>query len=104
MNVKKTHEYFESKGIIAIRADKGITKTAGQIDKLLEKLGNRTRAIPFYAIYPPGGGEPEVLEGLIRSKTVIDVFEKLESSEGPERSASANSKDNKQKKVAIRTN
>ena len=75
MNVKKTHEYFEAKGIVAIRADKGVSKTAGQIDSLLQELGNRTKAIPFYAIYPPGGGEPEVLEGLIYSNNVIETFE-----------------------------
>lgn len=77
MNVKPTHNYFEENGIIAIRADKGVSQTSNQIDDLLEELGNRTRAIPFYAFYPPGGGEPQVLDGLITSQTVIDTFDKL---------------------------
>ena len=75
MNIEKTHKYFQENGITAIRADKGIEKTADQVDQLLIDLGNPTRAIPFYALYPPGGGEPVVLDGLIQSDQVIQAFE-----------------------------
>ena len=106
MNVKQTHEYFEANGIVAIRADKGVTKTAGQIDNLLEELGNATRAIPYYAIYPPGGGEPMVLEGLILSKNVIDIFEKFDSPSAPEGgtkiSTSTKKSEGGNKKVAVK--
>ena len=84
MNVKPTYEFFEERGIVAIRADKGVSKTADQIDALLEDLGNATRAIPFYAIYPPNGGEPVVLEGLIRSSNVTDAYQELISRTLPE--------------------
>ena len=78
MNIEKTHNYFQENGIIAIRADKGIEKTADQVDQLLVDLGNPTRAIPFYALYPPGGGEPVVLDGLIQSDQVIRIFKEFQ--------------------------
>ena len=77
MNVKPTNEFFEEHGIVAIRADKGVVRTSEQIDNLLIQLGNKTKAIPFYALYPPGGGEPQILDGLITSDKVISIFKEF---------------------------
>lgn len=107
MNVKKTYEYFEENGIVAVRADKGVQKTSKQIDNLLMSLGNKTKAIPFYAIYPPGGGDPVVLEGLITSAKVIEVFEKFsregqESTDPGSKPIETSTKKSGEKKVAVR--
>ncbi|MEC9091491.1 MAG: hypothetical protein VX438_02210 [Planctomycetota bacterium] len=77
MNIEKTHKYFQENGVIALRADKGDEKTGDQVDQLLIDLGNPTRAIPFYALYPAGGGKPVVLDGIIGSDQVIRVFQEL---------------------------
>ena len=84
MNVEKTHKYFKENGIIALRADKGIVKTSKQIDQLLVDLGNPTRAIPFYALYPAGGGDPVVVDGLITSDQVIRIFDEMKSGSAPD--------------------
>ncbi|MCP4813811.1 MAG: hypothetical protein GY888_14995 [Planctomycetaceae bacterium] len=50
MNTPETKKYFESQGIVALKADK--TTSAPEIDQLLKNLGNETTQIPFYAIFP----------------------------------------------------
>ena len=66
MNVKKMKDYVEANGIEMMKADK--TRASPEIDELLVKLGNRTRQIPFYAIFPAGRpNEPVVMDGLYTS-------------------------------------
>lgn len=84
MNVEKTNEYFKKNKIIALRADKGDKKTGKQVNQLLMDLGNPTRAIPYYALYPADGGEPVLLDGLISADQVIKVFEDFKSKSSSE--------------------
>jgi len=54
LNVKKMKDYVEANGIVMMKADKTKTSNWPEIDELLVKLGNRTKQIPFYAIFPAG--------------------------------------------------
>ena len=92
MNVKETFDYFQNHQIVAIRADKGDQNTVAQIEALLVELGNPTKAIPFYALYPGNGGPPQVIDGLIPAQQVINQFESFgdATSSGAEQIAKAN--------------
>lgn len=92
MNVQPTYEFFDENGIVALRADKGISETVDQIEQLLIDLGNPTRAIPFYAFYPADGGQPVVVDGLISSQQVRETFEKLLEKSGNSQSTSTSEK------------
>tara|TARA_B100000749_G_scaffold230042_1_gene186453 strand:- start:262 stop:555 length:294 start_codon:yes stop_codon:yes gene_type:complete len=54
LNVKEMKDYVEANGIVMMKADKTKTSDWPEIDELLVKLGNRTKQIPFYAIFPAG--------------------------------------------------
>lgn len=58
MKTERTRDFLNSNGIAMLVADK--TESAPEIDRLLEELGNRAKAIPFYAIYP-GDGRPPIV-------------------------------------------
>ncbi|NLX56084.1 MAG: hypothetical protein GXY58_13310 [Planctomycetaceae bacterium] len=58
---------------VALKADK--THADPEIDKLLVELGNAGRVIPFYAVFPAGGGEPITLGGLVSQRQVLDALE-----------------------------
>jgi thiol:disulfide interchange protein len=67
-------DFVEANGIVMMKADK--TKTSPEIDELLVKLGNRTKQIPFYAIFPAGRpNDPIVMDGLYTSPAAF--IEKL---------------------------
>jgi len=58
-----TRKFITDHKIVALKADK--TKDSPEIDALLVRLGNRAKAIPFYAIYPAGRPEkPILLDGV----------------------------------------
>jgi len=61
-------------GIISLKADK--THAAPEADTLLKALGNKSKSIPFYAIFPAGHpNEPIVLDGLFVSpKPILDAL------------------------------
>ena len=66
MNTPETKKYFESQGIVALKADK--TTAAPEIDRLLKALGNDTTQIPFYAIFPAEDRyQPQTYSGLFVS-------------------------------------
>ncbi len=66
MNVEKMKRFVEANDIVMLKADK--TKNPPEIDDLLLKLGNPTRQIPFYAIFPAGrANQPIVMDGLYAS-------------------------------------
>ncbi len=66
MNTPETKKYFESQGIVALKADK--TTAAPEIDRLLKALGNDTTQIPFYAIFPAEDRyQPKKFSGLFVS-------------------------------------
>ena len=67
LNTAETKKHFESKGIVALKADK--TSQAPEIDALLVALGNKTTQIPFYALFPAGNRyQPETYSGLFVSE------------------------------------
>lgn len=63
MNVQAMKDFVEAHDIVMMKADK--TKASPDIDELLLKLGNKTKQIPFYAIFPAGrANKPVVMFGL----------------------------------------
>ena len=65
--------FIQAHGIVAIKADK--TKDSPEIDALLVKLGNRAKAIPFYAIYPAGQPDkPIVLDGVFGPDRILKAL------------------------------
>jgi len=66
--------------IVALKADK--TEHNSEIDKLLIELGNPSKNIPFYAVFPGDGGDPIVYgEGILTKGKVIEMLEQA----GPSR-------------------
>ncbi len=55
MNIRSTKQFFESNGVVALKADKN---ESPEVNALLKELGNTATAIPYYAIYAPGLDEP----------------------------------------------
>lgn len=80
MNTEETKNYVEEHGIIALRADK--QHQAVEVNRLLEQLGNKSGAIPFYAIFPAGSpNKPILLDGVFTSpKPFIEAFKKANAS------------------------
>jgi len=68
LNITATKELFADLSVVPMKADK--TKDRPDIDAMLVKLGNTSRAIPFYAVYVPGRDEPVLFDGLITHSTV----------------------------------
>ena len=56
MNTAKTKLLVDLYNVKTLKADK--TGNAPEVDALLKQLGNDGKTIPYYAIYPAGGGEP----------------------------------------------
>ena len=54
MNVEKMKDYVEANDIVMMKADKTKKSDWPEIDELLISLGNPSRQIPFYAIFPAG--------------------------------------------------
>ena len=73
MNRRKVKRRVEQLGVITLKADK--TQSNPEIDKLLVELGNKGRVIPFYAVYPGGGGDPITFGGFISQQRVLDALE-----------------------------
>lgn len=75
MNTKTTKEFVTKHGIVTIKADKA--KAEKEIDDLLERLGNTSGAIPFYAIFPKGRpNEPILLDGILTQQQIIDTLQR----------------------------
>ena len=74
MDADVTREFITRNKIVALKADK--TRESPEIDALLVKLGNRAKAIPFYAIYPAGQPDkPILLDGVFGSPDrVLDAL------------------------------
>lgn len=63
---------FKSAGVILLKAD--WTRGDPEITKLLRKFGRA--GVPVYAMYPAGGGEPDILSELLTQQEVLDGIEK----------------------------
>lgn len=73
LNTKSTKKFFEEHGIIAMKADK--TQPNPAIDKILLELGNNSKGIPYYAIFPGDGSDPVAWDGLLNEGLVRNKFE-----------------------------
>lgn len=72
MNTIRTKLIVDENEIVTLVADK--THASDEIDQLLVALGNKAKAIPFYAIYP-GDGRPVItLDGLVSEKKIIEAL------------------------------
>ena len=77
MNVDEMKKFVEANGIVMLKADK--TSNPPEIDDLLVRLGNTTKQIPFYAIFPAGrANQPVVMDGLyVSPKAFIDKLKEV---------------------------
>jgi len=88
LNTEATKEFVDANGVVMIKADKAYAQEA--IDMLLEKLGNPSGAIPFYAIFPAGyPNKPILFDGLL---TQTGFLERLEQA-GPSSNMASSGKD-----------
>ncbi len=80
-------EALERYGVVPLKADK--TRPSEEIDELLVRLGNRNKAIPFYALFPANDPlRPLVLDGLLTGpRKVVRLLEEGTRSQMPRRQA-----------------
>lgn len=70
MDTQKTRRFLEDNNVELLVAD--LTEPAPEIDELMVSLGNTGKAIPFYAIFPAGGGEPITFSDVpLRQQTLL---------------------------------
>ena len=75
MNTDETQRFLEANNVEVLVAD--LTEQAPEIDELMVTLGNTGKAIPFYAIYPAGGGEPITFSDVpLRQQTLLGYLKK----------------------------
>ena len=81
--------FVEANDIVMMKADKTKKSDWPEIDELLIILGNPSRQIPFYAIFPAGRpNDPIVMDGLYTSpaafiKKLKEVAPKVVDKETP---------------------
>ncbi|MBC8873062.1 MAG: hypothetical protein H8E44_26820 [Planctomycetes bacterium] len=80
MNTSKTMTLVRGNKVVTLKADK--TGDAPEADQLLVELGNKAKAIPFYAVYPAGVERPIVLQGLVTQQQVLDALKRAGPSRG----------------------
>ncbi len=80
----ETKKFMQGHGIVGLKADK--SDPAPDVDSLLIELGQTSKGIPFYAIFPAGGGEPILMEGVLTQGRLLAALEKAvegDTVEGP---------------------
>ena len=90
MNVEKMKVFVEANDIVMMKADKTKKADWPEIDELLISLGNPSRQIPFYAIFPAGRpNEPIVMSGVFASPAAFirKLKEIVPKTAGSERNA-----------------
>ena len=88
LNVSETKQFVEQNGIVTIKADKANGEE--EVDAFLEKLGNSSGAIPFYAIFPASDPtRPILMDGLLTKAKVLDALKRA----GPSQISSEASSD-----------
>lgn len=82
MNREETKQFVEANGVVTLKADK--TEPAPEVDALMEKLGNKGGAIPFYAVFPSDNpNRPLTLDGVFASpEPILDLLKKAGPSRG----------------------
>jgi len=85
LNTKPVKDYVDDNNVVSFKADK--TVSSPHIDKALEELGNKDKAIPMLAIFPSDGGSPILLRGPVTQKIVLEALEKAGANGGEPNSA-----------------
>lgn len=84
MNKKEVKQFVTENEVLTIKADKSSSNPLMQdINKLLNKLGNDSAGLPYYVVYPAGGGEPVVFDGLITKGRILRELKKAVQAGGP---------------------
>lgn len=84
----KTKQYMDENNVVPMKAD--MTRKSPAIEKLLEELGHKTKAIPYVAIFPSDGSEPVTYAGILTQAKVLELLETA-SVEGQTSSEQSNS-------------
>ncbi len=82
LNREETKKFVEDNGIIPLQAFR--TDDSPEVDDMLERLGNTSGALPFYAIFPADNpNKPILLDGLFTGpKRIIEALKKAGPSRG----------------------
>lgn len=81
LNREETKKFVEENGIATLQAFR--TDDSPEVDDMLERLGNTSAALPFYAIFPAENpNKPILRDGVFLSpKRIIEALKKA----GPSR-------------------
>jgi len=74
LNTTEVASWVKRNKVVTLKAD--FTNKDPAIEQALVDLGNAGTGIPFYAIYPKGGGKPITFDGLITQQQVLDTLAK----------------------------
>lgn len=82
LNREETKNFVEDNGIATLQAFR--TEDSPEVDDMLERLGNTSGALPFYAIFPADKpNRPILLHGAFLSpKGIIEALKKAGPSRG----------------------
>lgn len=69
LNTDAVAAWVKQNQVVTLKAD--FTNDSPVISEALVALGNPGTGIPFYAIYPKGGGTPITFDGLITEGQVL---------------------------------
>lgn len=72
MNTTEVASWVKRNGIVALKADYSNEDPA--IEKALLELGNTGTGLPFYVVYPKGGGAPITFDGILTKSRVLDYL------------------------------
>jgi hypothetical protein len=68
-----TKQFFEEHNIVALKA---MRDKNPEVDPFLEEIGNRSKGIPYYAVFRPGTEEPLQFDGIfLTSQQMIDKIQ-----------------------------
>ena len=91
MNTNKTLSIVKSNQVVTIKADKTHDDEMSEaVNKLLEELGNSSRAIPFLAVFPSDGSSPIVISGPVFQGDVTKALKEAGPSRRPSATAAKN--------------
>ena len=81
MNTLNTRKLVDQLGVVTLKADKGRDKE--NVNAMLIELGNTSKSIPFYAIFPAGRpNEAILMQGLISESNIAEALNKAGPSKG----------------------
>ncbi len=82
LNTDEVAAWVKRNRVITLKAD--FTNDNPVIAEALVELGNTGTGIPFYAIYPKGGGAPITFDGIVTQGQVLENLAKAAGLAAPE--------------------